>query len=79
MKEVAKYPGLALRGSKWELRVAVPKDLVETISKCEICNSFGTGSYAEARRRYHVGLNRICWSPISANIQILKAGGYPLF
>ena len=52
MEEVARYPGLMLRGSKWYLRMRVPKDLVATIGKREIWRSLRTGDHRKARALY---------------------------
>ncbi len=53
METVAKYPGLMRRGTKWYLRVKVPKDLVEELGRKEIWRSLETGNYPRAVGRYH--------------------------
>jgi integrase len=54
MKEMAKIPGLRLRGKTWELRVRVPKDLLSAYKKNEIIRSLKTRDYNEARNRVHI-------------------------
>ncbi len=49
---MAKYPGLWLRGSVWQLRVMVPKDLQQIFKADRICKSLETGDRREAIRRY---------------------------
>jgi hypothetical protein len=53
METVAKYPGLMRRGTRWYLRVKVPKDLVEELGRREIWRSLDTGNYPRAVGRYH--------------------------
>ena len=52
MGEVAKFPGLMRRGTKWYLRVRVPDDVVGTIGKKEIWKSLGTGDHGKAKALY---------------------------
>ena len=49
---MAKYPGLWLRGSRWQLRVVVPKDLRQVFEKAEINKSLGTSDRRAAIRLY---------------------------
>ncbi len=49
---MARYPGLWLRGSRWQLRVVVPKDLRQVFEKAEINKSLGTSDRRAAIRLY---------------------------
>ncbi len=50
---MAKYPGLMRRGTKWYIRVCVPKDIVDEVGRREIWRSLETGDHRKATRRYH--------------------------
>ena len=52
MDDVAKYPGLMQRGTKWYLRRSVPKDLQQVIGKKQIWRTLNTGDYKVAKPRY---------------------------
>ena len=52
VNDVAKFPELMRRGTKWYLRVKVPDDVVDAIGKREIWKSLRTGDYQLARTRY---------------------------
>ena len=49
---MVKFPGLRPRGTKWYLRVKVPKDAVDNIGHREKLKSLRTGDYREAKSRY---------------------------
>jgi hypothetical protein len=66
MKSVAKYPGLMRRGTKWYLRVKVPKELVPELGRKEIWRSLETGNHRTAVGRYRRELtlvDRTAWCP----------------
>ena len=50
---MAKYPGLTRRGTKWYLRVKVPKDVVGKVGRSEIWKTLGTGDHRKAVTLYH--------------------------
>ncbi len=50
---MAKYPGLMRRGTRWYLRVRVPKDIVDEVGRSEIWKTLGTGDHRKAVGRYH--------------------------
>lgn len=52
MEDVAKYPGLMRRGTRWYLRVKVPDDVVDAIGKREKWKSLRRGDYQLAKTRY---------------------------
>jgi integrase len=49
---MGKYPGLRKRGSRWVIRVTVPKDLVDAVGHREIWRSLRTSEQREAVSRY---------------------------
>ena len=52
MQDVAKFPGLIRRGSKYSLRTYVPKDLVEVFDgRREFVTALGAADLAEATTR----------------------------
>jgi hypothetical protein len=46
--DVAKYPGLMPRGTRWYLRAKVPLDLREVLGRHEVWRSLRTGDHREA-------------------------------
>ena len=52
MNDVAKYPGLMRRGTRWYLRVKVPEDIVEAMGRREIWKSLRTGHHRAAKATY---------------------------
>ncbi len=50
---MARYPGLMRRGTKWYLRVKVPKDVVDKVGRSEIWKTLGTGNHRKAVSLYH--------------------------
>ncbi len=64
---MAKYPGLMQRGTKWYLRVCVPKDIVDEVGRREIWRSLETGNHRKAKSRYHQ-----VWADIDAQFEIVR-------
>ncbi len=64
---MAKYPGLMQRGTKWYLRVCVPKDIVDEVGRREIWRSLETGNHRKAKSRYHQ-----VWADIDAQFEAVR-------